>query len=496
MSALQNLLAGVRKAVTHRLPVDPFGRHVLLMGAGTAFVQALGVLAAPVLTRLYSPADFGVIAAFGAAAEIMVLLATLKLDLAVPIAESDEDAAGLLGLSLAAGAAFSALTLLAVAVLPASVFALLSPDERLYRFRWYFPLALLGGAAYATLLAWAIRRQRFGTISRSRATQSLASVGVQVAGGLAGLGVLGLILGAVSNMASGLSILWRAARHDTAGRGLSLRPRRIWPLAQAYWRFPAFSMPTALLNQTGRSAPTLLLSSLHGATTTGFYSMGLRVVGLPSALVSSAVGSVVLSTLADARAQDRIPELSLDTIRRLSGAAVCLHGVLIAFGPQLFGGVLGHEWSEAGHYVRLLSPWLFLMFVFSPLSAIAQALLRQALDSLWQLLIFLARAAAIVWPSAVGYGPRATVAIFAAVSFCLAGFYFSWILRIAGVSLGAVLKLLAQDIMPVAAVLGLAKLAQASGCPPALAMGAAMVALFAVMRRRLLAPWGSMSGVK
>ncbi len=91
---MQNLLACVRKAVTHRLPAGTFGRHVLLIGAGTAFVQALGVLAAPVLTRLCSPANFGVMAAFGAVAVIMVLLATLKLDLAVPIAQSGECRSG------------------------------------------------------------------------------------------------------------------------------------------------------------------------------------------------------------------------------------------------------------------------------------------------------------------------------------------------------------------------------------------------------------------
>ncbi len=347
------------------------------------------------------------------------------------------------------------------------------------------PLALLGGATYATFLGWAIRRQRFGTISRSRATQSLASVGVQVAGGLAGLGVLGLILGAVSNMASGLSILWR-----TAARG----PGQPTNLVRSYWRCPAFSMPMALLSQTGRSAPTLLISGWLGSVVTGQYSLGSRIVGLPMAMISGAVSSVFLSRAREAAGAGGLDRLSLDTTRRLSGSAACLFGALVAYGPALFSWVFGARWTEAGHFIRILSPWYFVVFIFSPQTTLAQVAQRQGSDALWQGLLLVVRVVSIAVPAHLGLSPRHVLASFAATNLLFGGAYYGWIISISRAGLGRILMQLTRDVVPVATVLCLAKLGEALGLPERAGVVVAIVALVAVMHRRILATWRPEAG--
>ena len=289
-----------RQLLSRLLPRDAFGRQAAIIGAGTAIVQALGVLAAPALTRLYEPADFGVMAAFGSVAEVLVLIATLKYDLAIPITADDRDAARLLSLSTVCVVGFSVLLSVVVMIVPRNVFAVLSSDERLYAFRWFLVLAILGGGLYAGLAAWATRRQHFVLLSSSRAYQSVGSVTVQLGAGVMGAGLLGLILGAVSNMTSGIWMLWRRTARDLAGIRPGMQSLRLPELAHVYCKYPLFTMPTALLNQVGRSAPTVLISSLFGASVTGFYSLGLRVVGLPSAMVSAAMGSVFLSRVPEA----------------------------------------------------------------------------------------------------------------------------------------------------------------------------------------------------
>ena len=47
-----------------KLPGGEFTRNVLTLLTGTTIAQAIPVLIAPVLTRLYSPKDFGLAALF------------------------------------------------------------------------------------------------------------------------------------------------------------------------------------------------------------------------------------------------------------------------------------------------------------------------------------------------------------------------------------------------------------------------------------------------
>ena len=53
------------------LPKSEFSRNVLKVMTGTTFAQALPILVAPVLTRLYSPEEFGVFYLFAALVSIL-----------------------------------------------------------------------------------------------------------------------------------------------------------------------------------------------------------------------------------------------------------------------------------------------------------------------------------------------------------------------------------------------------------------------------------------
>ena len=55
----------------------------LLSGAGVG--SAVGFLAAPVITRLYTPADFGLLALFSSICVLCYPFCTLKYSLAIPL---------------------------------------------------------------------------------------------------------------------------------------------------------------------------------------------------------------------------------------------------------------------------------------------------------------------------------------------------------------------------------------------------------------------------
>jgi O-antigen/teichoic acid export membrane protein len=72
------------------LPKGKFARSVAVMTAGTALGQGLVLASAPLLTRLYTPADFGVLAVYGSIVSLVAVVASLRHELAITLSRHDK----------------------------------------------------------------------------------------------------------------------------------------------------------------------------------------------------------------------------------------------------------------------------------------------------------------------------------------------------------------------------------------------------------------------
>ncbi len=77
-----------------------FAANVSKLITGSVFAQALGVLAATIVARLFAPEAFGVAALFASITGIIGVVACLRYELSIMLPKNDEEAANLLGLSL------------------------------------------------------------------------------------------------------------------------------------------------------------------------------------------------------------------------------------------------------------------------------------------------------------------------------------------------------------------------------------------------------------
>ena len=66
----------------------------------------------------------------------------------------------------------------------------------------------------------------------------------------------------------------------------------------------------------------------------------------------------------------------------MSVAGIPIFGLLLLFAPSLFALIFGNEWRHAGEIAQILSPWLLLNFICSPVAAIAIVLNRQQ-SAIW-----------------------------------------------------------------------------------------------------------------
>ena len=350
------------------LPGGAFARGVLTLASGTALAQALLALAVPVLARLYTPADYGVLAVYASTLTVLVVLASLRYEVAIPLPDDDRAAGAVLAL------AFLVLTVTTVLVVvavwlggDAFVGALKVPSLRPYL--WLVPLGFAGAGAYQALSYWAIRRRHFARLSRTRVSQGIGQVLTQAGLGLAGAGAPGLLIGdVIGRVAGGGSLALQAFRdHPMAG----VTRRHLREAAARYRRFPLLTTWSGLFNVGSLQLPSIVLAASFGAAAAGLYAVSYKILVLPTMLVGQAVGQVFLSRAATlAREPDRLRQLSERTALVLFAGGLPVYSVIALAGPGLFGLLLGREWEASGRYAQILAPWFAVWLVSSPLSGL------------------------------------------------------------------------------------------------------------------------------
>lgn len=361
-----------------------FTRNVVVISGATAFSQGLVVLVSPILTRLYTPADFGVLAVYTSILFMLIMIASLRYELAIPVPDEEETAANLLILCLLILPLMSLLTALGTWWLADRIVSWTNtPAFRPYL--WLLPVGLLGAGLYQVLNYWAIRKQAFGQIAKTKLSQGVGQVVLQVGLGFFKWGPLGLLLGDLAGRIGGSGTLarmvWKEDKH--------LLQRVSWTgirrVASRYRKFPLISSGSALLNSAGLQLPALLLAAFYGAQVAGWFAVGQRVLGAPFALVRQAVAQVYLGEAAKLAHQNP-PELARQfkkTAQRLFVVGAPPLALIALLGPLLFEIVFGTGWRESGLYLQLLAPMVLMGFVASPLSQTLNLLERQDLQFGW-----------------------------------------------------------------------------------------------------------------
>src|SRR5512145_1826262 len=160
-----------------------FASDVLTLAGGTTFAQILTILAAPVLTRLYGPEDFGVWALYISITSIINVIACLRYEYSIMLPESDEEAVNLLGLSILAVLAVSGLTVPFVWHFKASIVNFLNAPL-IEEYLWLITPFVFVNGIFLALNHWNSRTKLFKRLSFSRISSSVSTTATQIILGL------------------------------------------------------------------------------------------------------------------------------------------------------------------------------------------------------------------------------------------------------------------------------------------------------------------------
>lgn len=359
-----------KKLVDRHIPNGSAARHVATLVSGTVLGQLVVVAASPILTRLYTPEDFGVLGAFAAVLGILGVVSGLRYELAIPLPKTIGSAANLLVLTLVCVIATSLVLLVFVFAFRSQIPLWLN-SPAIANYVYLMPLGVLLTGIYQAFNYWAIRRKNFSTIARTSLQQGAGSAGSQVVLGLLNSGSLGLLGGQIIGQSAGIMALVTGAYRNDKKQIRRVRWSRIAQMARRYSRFPKFTTWQALLNVSSAMLPLILFATLLSPAIAGLYMLAHRTLSLPLSLIGRSIGQVFHSKAAEAYHQGTLDQLTLNTFRRLLQIGL---GPLIFIGvlaPDIFTFVFGTDWKQAGIYAQWMVPWLTIQFVVSPLSVVS-----------------------------------------------------------------------------------------------------------------------------
>mgnify|MGYP001108727900 CR=1 FL=1 len=412
------------------LPANSFARHVATVAGATAFSQAVGLAALPVLARLYTPGEYGAAAVYGGIVGLIVVIAALRYEFAIPLPRTDK---GALHVGIVA---FAVLTAVALATALAAPLLALWWGGRIGLSRTAFSILLVVGvltaSAYQITNYWAVRKSKFGTIARTRIQQGLAGPASQLLLGLAGFGAIGLILGQIIGQCAGLTRLALGMAADNRRPGRNIHRRGLSWAARRYRRFPLYDSWAGLLNVAGGQAPVLLFAALFSPALAGYYALALRVLSAPLALVGTAVSQVLLPRIVEANRRGEAGQLILRLFRILAWLSFFPFTVAALMADRIIPFAFGPQWAPAASVIAWTALWAACQFVTSPLSIAMTSLEAQKLHIGIQFTLFALRAGAILAGAAMA-SPNLAVIGFSLASIAGYTIYLLAIGSVAGV---------------------------------------------------------------
>ena len=358
-----------------RMTTGSFLRDVATLSLGTVGGRLISLAALPIVTRLYTPEDFSLLAVYLALVTTIAVAACLRLEIAIPLADSDDDAVRLLGLSLLAALGVGAVTLIVALVAPVAIASMLGRPQ-LAPYLWLVPLGIIMTASYSVLQYWATRARRFGSIARTRITQAAIGAATMLGLGWFGLAPLGLLIGNMFNIGAGGFRLGAEAIARDRDRLRLVSWQGMRATFHKFRRYPIYSTPESLANVAGVQIPVILIAALAGAEA-GFLFLAMQVMTAPMSLLGSSISQVYMSRAPEELRAGRLAPFTLGIMKQLVQVGV---GPLIFVGlvaPVVFPWIFGPDWARAGVIVAWLVPWMALQFITSPVSMVMYVTSRQ-----------------------------------------------------------------------------------------------------------------------
>lgn len=382
-----------------RLKSNEWLKNIAILSSGTIIAQFIIIVATPILSRMYEPRDFALLAFLIAIYSICSNAITLKYETAImlPKRKLENEAKSIYMLTIFSSIFFGLVLIFIFFLISENIKE--SHDIGESR-RWVY-IGILMGSLYSiqvTCVAWLNRNKKFNKIGILPIIQNTTIVIVALIFGYysveSGL-LLAQFLGILT--ASVLSILnVYPFSFKTSFNGML-------KVARKYKNAPKYLLPTNLIDVVTQQWPIIIIFSYYGQDISGQFSMAWRVLVFPMALIGVAISQVFYQRYANIWPNFNLAKSEIfKTWKFLAFIGLLPTLAILIFGENLFVFILGEAWGEAGKMASIMSIMLYIRLISSPTASAFNVMGIQRYSFYFGFVLFFARPLSIFLGFMVG----------------------------------------------------------------------------------------------
>jgi|GEM_PF-2547958 len=404
-------LFGQAFALGRKLFEGKLAENFLFLVGGALVGQLFAIAASPILTRIFSPKEFGMYGVIVSVSSILAVLSTLRYEMALVTEEDDRLANALQHLCFLLLSSWAILLVPIFLFVPTSMIPLSTPERLLI-----IPMFLcIGGFS-----VWDFRYNRERGYKELAGLQIIRRIGVvlfQIALGFFGIVSTGLPVGhCLGLLLSIIAAIYLSRRLKTMG----FNPQGIRSAAKKHRDFAKYTAPQNLLSVVSQSLPVILLTFFYSAEIAGSFWFATRILQLPTTLVSVAIRQLFYREVFDYRSDAR--RVLRSYVRLTIGLSLIIipcFAIVWFFGSYLFTTIFGDSWLLAGSYSKWVGLWAFAAFCNPVSSSLFMIYGKQKYGALAHLVI------TIIWLVIFAAGEFSKLpAILVVQLYCFAGLLF------------------------------------------------------------------------
>ena len=352
--------------------------------AGSEIIaQVILIGVTPILTRVYSPAEFGQYEFFKTSAYLLVVIGFLNYDVSIYTSKNESERINSVLLSV--------IVLLAICIL-ASVFLFYFNDFFVQVFQseikegwfWTLPVYAFFAALTNLMLVVLTKGGSFKLISSIKIIVSILIASTQLFFGWLNLGYWGLVYSTIMVQLIAFVLYFKPFYQQFKYNFKDLSFIRSKVIMKTYWRLPFIVFPGNFLNNLVQSLPVFFLGRIDSQIL-GYYGLAQRIIGFPLKFVTAAVQRLYVKELTDEIDKTGIGVNAYKKNLKIYGmiAFVLILG-LFAFTKPLLPILLGNEWLPAVPFVVILGILFSVRFIFGGLSFVMVIGNAPKIDIFWQ----------------------------------------------------------------------------------------------------------------
>lgn len=362
--------------------------------SANAISQGIAFAVLPVIARLYSPDELGILALFLGIEGILSVIANGKYESAIVLSKSKLMAANTFNLCFLINAVFSLLILIVLLLGSHSILSILH-YENLEGVIFYLPFFVFIVAFAQASIFWFNYNKRFALTARYTLWQGLINNGLKVGSGFLKAGLTGLVWANLSSHF--ISILSCFTRKETWKQLFHFNKKDILAAASEHRKFPLYTLPHTFINMVSGNLPILLLSSYFGMAEIGLFSMGITIGFRPINLLSSSLDQVISQSMAErVNKLEPIWTILIQSIKKILLVVTPLFILAFFLSPLVLRYFLGERWEQSALYIQIMIPWLIISLFTASLSSIPSIFGKQQIALIIEIIYIVARLIALI----------------------------------------------------------------------------------------------------